>query len=80
MPIRQRIENIVLVEPDVAVVEILNSLPSDVPAIAGRFPIVNGAYLSRMQQVMVRRAGGWWVASGHNVPVLPPAAETLPPD
>ena len=80
VPIRQRIENIVLVHPDVAIVETLNSLPGDVPALAGGFPIVNGGYLSRMQQVLVRQADDWWVASGHNVPVLPQAANTLPND
>ena len=78
VPIRQRIENIELIHPDVAIVEVLNSLPGDVPALARGFPLVNGAYLSRMQQVLVRRSDGWWVASGHNVPVLPQAAGTLP--
>lgn len=80
VPIRQRIENIVLVNPDVAIVEIVNSLPGDIPALARGFPTVNGAYLSRMQQVLVRKGDGWWMASGHNVPVLPPAANTLPAD
>ena len=80
VPIQQRIEGIVLVHPDVAIVEILNRLPGDIPELARGFPIVNGGYLSRMQQVMVRKADGWWLASGHNVPVLPPAANTLPAD
>lgn len=78
VPIRQRIENIVLVHPDVALIEIINSLPGDLPQLARSFPLVNGAYLSRMQQVVVRSHDEWWVASGHNVPVLPPAATTLP--
>lgn len=76
--IHQRIENIALIHQDVALVELLNSLPADIPKLAGIFPTVNGAYLSRMQQVLVRRDDGWRVASGHNVPVLPPAASTLP--
>ena len=77
--IEQRIENIFLVHSDVAIVETLNSLPGSVTEIAGTFPKVRGNYLSRMQQVMVRNADGWWLASGHTVPVLPPAAPTLPP-
>ena len=80
VPIEQRIENIAVVHPDVVVVEILNSIPGHIEQLARGFPLVNGAYLSRMQQVMVRKADGWWIVSGHNVPVLPLAAHTLPAD
>jgi uncharacterized protein (TIGR02246 family) len=80
VPIRQRLEHSSFLQPDVAIMETINSLPGDLHALARSFPLVNGAYLSRMQQVLVRRANGWWVASGHNVLVLPMAATTLPPD
>ncbi len=80
VPIQQRIEGVVLVTPDVAIVEMVNRLPGNIAELARSFPKVDGDYVSRMQLVMVRRADGWWVASGHNVPVLPPAANTLPTD
>ena len=80
VPISQHVESIVLVHQDVAILETLNSLPGGIPGLRGTFPIINGAYLSRMQQVLVRRDNGWWVASGHNVPILQPSAATLPRD
>ena len=41
--------------------------------------LIDGALHARPQQVLVRRADGWWIASFHNVAVNPAYASGPPP-
>lgn len=77
--LEQRVDVITLVTPDVAIAETVNKLTDYEHTPAG-MPVINEALWSRMQQVMVRKVDGWWVASGHNVPVHSVAAGMLPRD
>lgn len=67
---RTSIVHIALIGKDVALVDTVSELrgferPAD-PTI-----VVDGATYSRLQETMVRRQGGWWVASIHNVFIIP---------
>ncbi len=63
---RQAIEHIALVRPDVAIVDTLTSV-SDVVAAPAGAEAVDGVFHARLEQVMVRDRGHWSVASFHNV-------------
>ncbi|TWC07207.1 uncharacterized protein (TIGR02246 family) [Bradyrhizobium macuxiense] len=67
---RLQIEHIALVKPDVAIVDIL-TVVTGVQRPPPGVTFIDGALHSRLQQVLVRRADGWWVASFHNVAVNP---------
>jgi uncharacterized protein (TIGR02246 family) len=65
-----QIEHITLVKPDVAIVDILtvvNGVQQPPPGVQ----FIDGALHSRLEQVLIRRADGWWIASFHNVAVNP---------
>lgn len=74
--LEQRLVAMVLVTPDVVIDETVNKLTDYQQAPIG-MPVIADALWSRMQQVMVRKADGWWVSSGHNVPVHAVAAGML---
>ncbi len=57
-------------KPDVAIVDTVakvsgaRQMPTGVPAI-------DGVLYTRLEQVMVKQSGTWWVAAFHNVPIQP---------
>jgi uncharacterized protein (TIGR02246 family) len=65
-----QIEHIALVKPDIAIVDIL-TMVSGVERPPPGIQFIDGALHSRLQQVLVRRSDGWWIASFHNVAVNP---------
>lgn len=67
---RLQIEHITLVRPDVAIVDLLTVVAGMQQPPPG-VPLIDGALHSRLEQVLVRQADGWWVASFHNVAVNP---------
>lgn len=69
---RQAVEHIAFVRPDVAVVDTLTEVQGGGPFPPG-FPKHDGAVRTRLEQVMVRDGGGWRVAAFHNVAVGPAA-------
>jgi hypothetical protein len=42
-----------------------------VPKAPPGIQLIDGAIHARLEQVLVRRADGWWIASFHNVAVNP---------
>ncbi len=75
--LRQEVEQITFVRPDVAIVNTLTQVTGHGP-LPPVFPPHDGALHTRLEQVMVRSAGGWKVAAFHNVIVTPGAPETRP--
>lgn len=73
-----QIQHITLVEPDVAIVDTLNMVTGLHHGPTG-VQLIDGALHARLEQVMVRRPDGWWVASFHNVAVNPAFASGPPP-
>jgi len=73
-----QIEHVTLVKPDVAIVDILTMMTGVQQAPSG-IQFIDGALHSRLEQVLVRRADGWWTASFHNVAVNPAYAGGPPP-
>lgn len=73
---RQSVEHIAFVRPDVAVVDTMAEVEGGGPFPPG-FPHHEGRVRTRLQQVMVRDAGRWRVAAFHNV-ALPPGSPATP--
>ena len=65
---------IIFVRPDVAVVDIDGALSGVARLPPGIQAGPDGALHVKLQQVMTKEKGEWWIASFHNVAVLP-----LPP-
>jgi uncharacterized protein (TIGR02246 family) len=65
-----QIEHVTLVKPDVAIVDILTMVMGVQQPPSG-VQFIDGALHSRLEQVLVRRSDGWWIASFHNVAVNP---------
>ena len=74
----QQIQHITLVKPDVAIVETF-AVVTGAPQAPSGVQLIDGALHARPQQVLVRRADGWWIASFHNVAVNPAYASGPPP-
>jgi uncharacterized protein (TIGR02246 family) len=74
----QQVVHITLLKPDVAIVDTLSVVTGAQHVPPGIQPI-DGAINARLEQVLLRRSDGWWVASFHNVAVNPAAAGGLPP-
>lgn len=74
----QEIVHVAAPIPDLAIVDTLTSgvnfraLPPGIEAIDGKVR-------TRLEQVMVKREGQWWVASFHNVAINPAFAPGAPP-
>ena len=66
---RQTVEHIAFVRPDVAVVDTLTEVEGGGP-FPPNFPKHEGRVRTRLEQVMVRDGERWRVAAFHNVPVL----------
>ena len=75
---RQEVQHITLVKTDVAIVDTLSVVTGALHVPPG-IQLIDGAINARLEQVMVRRPDGWWVASFHNVAVNPAAAGAPPP-
>jgi uncharacterized protein (TIGR02246 family) len=73
-----QIQHITLLKPDVAIVDTLAVLTGVRQAPSG-VQFIDGAIRARLEQVLVRRADGWWIASFHNVAVNPAYASAPPP-
>lgn len=76
--VHQSIQHILLLKPDVAIVDtlaILTGFKHTPPGIA----TIDGAIHARLEQVLLHLEDGWWVASFHNVAVNPTAAQGPPP-
>jgi uncharacterized protein (TIGR02246 family) len=67
---RQFIAAVTFVTPDVAVVDTVSKL-SRVQQVPTGAAAVDGVLYTRLEQVMVKRAGIWSVAAFHNVPIQP---------
>jgi uncharacterized protein (TIGR02246 family) len=74
---RQTVEHIAFVRPDVAVVDTLTEVEGGGPFPPG-FPRHEGRVRTRLEQVMVRDGGRWRVAAFHNV-AIPPGFTGAPP-
>ena len=74
----QEVANIVLPTPDVAVVDTLTAVTGAMHLPPGA-QLIDGALRTRLEQVLVRHAGEWWVQAFHNVPVNPAAAAVARP-
>ncbi len=60
--------------PDVALVDITSHLSGAASFAPGIKPSPDGSLLTRLQLVLTRESGVWWIAAFHNVTVIP-----LPP-
>ncbi len=69
---RQSVQHITLLKPDVAIVDTLAVVSGQHHAPPG-IGTIDGAIHARLEQVLVRRSDGWWVAAFHNVAVNPAA-------
>jgi uncharacterized protein (TIGR02246 family) len=77
-PNRIRIEHITLVKPDVAIVDTLTVVTGVQKAPPG-VQLIDSALHTRLEQVLVRRADGWWIEAFHNVAVNPAVTSGPPP-
>ncbi len=75
---RQAIERITFVHPDVAIVNTLTQV-TGFSALPPIFPSHDGTLNSRLEQVLARDDNGWRVAAFHNVFVHPNASAAAPP-
>lgn len=66
--VSQAVVHIAMVRPDVAVVDTLTTVTGAVRTPPG-VEAVNGAFSTRLEQVMTRETTGWSVAAFHNVVV-----------
>jgi uncharacterized protein (TIGR02246 family) len=76
--LHQTLAHVTFVRPDVAIVDTIAEVSGYVAAPAGIAP-VDGVIRTRLEQVVVRRDGGWWVASFHNVAVSPTLSQAAVP-
>ena len=74
----QSVQHITLIKPDVAIVDTLAVL-SGAHAVPPGIEPIDGAIHARLEQVLVKKDDGWWVAAFHNVAVNPRAAAGPPP-
>lgn len=74
---RQQVQHIILLKPDVAIVDTLSVVTGAQHAPPG-VVLIDGAIHTRLEQVLLHRSDGWWVASFHNVAVNPAIANTPP--
>jgi uncharacterized protein (TIGR02246 family) len=68
--VKSQLVHAALVGDDVALVDLTTELRDFVHPPSQAY-VVDGAVHTRMQEVMVRRQGEWWIASLHNVLVDP---------
>jgi uncharacterized protein (TIGR02246 family) len=73
-----QIEHVTLVTPDVAIVDTLTIVTGVQQAPPG-VQFIDGALHTRLEQVLVRRVDGWWIAAFHNVAVNPAYTSGPPP-
>lgn len=64
----QEIQHLVLVRPDVAIVDTLTAV-SGYQSLPPGATALNGTLHSRLEQVLVKNEGAWWIAAFHNVAV-----------
>jgi uncharacterized protein (TIGR02246 family) len=76
--LKQTIVQVSLVKPDVAIVDTLCEV-SGFHSVPPGVQTVDGVLRTRLEQVLVRNDGRWWVASFHNVPINPAAIASLTP-
>lgn len=76
--LRQLVERINFVRPDVAVVNTLTKV-TDFGVLPPVLLAQDGVLTTRLEQVFVLTGEGWQVAAFHNVVVHPHAAATAPP-
>ena len=74
---RQAVEHVAFVRPDVAVVDTLTEVEGGGPFPPG-FPQHEGVVRTRLEQVFVRDGERWRVAAFHNV-AIPPGFSGAPP-
>ncbi len=74
---RQAVEHISFVRPDVAIVDTLTEVRGGGP-FPPDFPHHAGAVRTRLEQVMLQDAGRWRVAAFHNI-AIPPGSPAAPP-
>ncbi len=67
---RQAIEDLTFIDPTTAIVSTVSKLTGVAQFPPGVVP-VDGVLYTRLQQVMIRRPGGWQVAAFHNVVIQP---------
>ena len=75
----QKIEHLAFVRSDVAIVETLTSV-AGYQALPPGAAVHNGTLYSRLEQVLVKNGGAWWVAAFHNVAVNASISGLLPTD
>lgn len=75
--LRQSVERISFVRPDVAIVNTLTRV-TDFGVLPPVLAAQDGVLTTRLEQILVRADEGWQVAAFHNVVVHPQAAATAP--
>ena len=75
---RQTVQHITQVTPDVVIVDTL-TVGTGMTQLPPGVEVIDGTLQTRLEQVLVRRDDGWWVASFHNVAVNPAAGGPPPP-
>jgi uncharacterized protein (TIGR02246 family) len=75
---RQTVEHVAFIRPDVVVVDTLTEVEGGGP-FPPNFPQHDGRVRTRLEQVMVREDGRWRVAAFHNVPIPPGFTPAGPP-
>ena len=73
----QAIEHMAFIRPDIAIVNTLTSV-TGYQALPPGAAALNGILHSRLEQVFMKNADGWWVAAFHNVAVNPSIPGILP--
>lgn len=66
------VRNIRFVRPDVAIVDVDTAMTGYKALPPGVRAAPDGTVQTRLQQVMVKERGDWWIASYHNVDVKTP--------
>ncbi len=75
---QQRLQHLTMLKPDVAIVDTL-AIGTGMLNVPPGISLIDGAVHSRLEQVMLRKEDGWWIASFHNVAVNPMFAGGGPP-
>ncbi len=76
--LHQKIQHVAVLSPDIVIVDTLSTLTGASHAPPG-VELIDGAIRTRLEQVLVHRADGWWVASFHNVAINPAVTANAPP-
>ena len=73
--LRQGIHKVRFVRPDVAVIDVDTEMTSYAKLPPGVQAGADGILRTRLQQVLLKENGTWWITAYHNVDVKPPSSK-----